>query len=780
MEYRFGPYTLDLRGGELRGPDGAVPLRRQTFRLLEVLVCEAPALIDRDVLIDRVWGHDALSRNVLPQAISELRQALGDDPAQPRYIETRHRRGYRFIGIPDAAATASTAQAAVESAPASVQPMPSAHPVARRIHPGWLVALALPLLLVFAWWMLTSQRDADPALEATRARLQAAITAAADQPAQALPALQALLELEPDNHALRLRLAETQLELLQGKAARRTLEGVGDVAPSSTGQRLAARLARLDGRTADAEALSAQAVVLAGKDPDLLLAALHEQVAALRAGGKLQEAEQLVLQLVKQHADTLGSQRALDLDIERLALLRERGAVAEAREHAAALQRTELPAVLRLRHAIESALIESEAGDQVAAKALLEAIQPSADLPPRWALALDNAWAVVLARAGDFDAALQRFESGFANARSRGAGVELAGMEVNAGLLFARQRRMEEAEALWNNALQTFEALGDRRGQGVVLGNLAAAASARGQQQRSEELNRRALAIFRELALDGPRARTAYNLGLALARNGALSEADALMIEAAEAYTRLGQADPWLHISAIRAELLLQAGELVAAEALLDAAGDGDGAGAESRAHLLAASARLAQWRGDIDMAREKHGQALALRAASGQPRWAAQSELDLLRLDFLDNADPVETRVAAEELAERFARWNEARPEARAHALAAEALIVQGRLPEARESLTRARDAAARFADVALDLELAWVEAWAGHPAEFEPRLRALAGRAERHGLRGRRNQALWALEIGSLRAPDTQAELLVRHQPLEPLPPYAASRGR
>jgi DNA-binding winged helix-turn-helix (wHTH) protein len=95
--YRFGEFMLDPRTGTVTGPGGEVVLRRKNFLLLEALLAHAPALMSRDRLLDLVWGHDALSPNVLPQAMSELRQALGDDPQAPRYIETRHRRGYRMV-----------------------------------------------------------------------------------------------------------------------------------------------------------------------------------------------------------------------------------------------------------------------------------------------------------------------------------------------------------------------------------------------------------------------------------------------------------------------------------------------------------------------------------------------------------------------------------------------------------------------------------------------------------------------------------------------------------
>ncbi|TXK64350.1 SUMF1/EgtB/PvdO family nonheme iron enzyme [Alkalisalibacterium limincola] len=96
MAYRFGPFQLDPRTGTLTGPEGPIPLRRQAFRLAEVLLEHAPELLDHHTLLDQAWGRTAISANALPQTISELRHALGDDAHAPRYIETVHRRGYRM------------------------------------------------------------------------------------------------------------------------------------------------------------------------------------------------------------------------------------------------------------------------------------------------------------------------------------------------------------------------------------------------------------------------------------------------------------------------------------------------------------------------------------------------------------------------------------------------------------------------------------------------------------------------------------------------------------
>lgn len=128
MIHRFAEFSLDDGAGLLSGPTGPIALRPRSFALLQVLVERAPDLVGRDQLIDAVWGHDALSPNVLPQTISEIRQALGDSAQAPRLIGTQHRRGYRLLvpvrrsEVPGvAAAAADTEEAAGDAGPAAVR-----------------------------------------------------------------------------------------------------------------------------------------------------------------------------------------------------------------------------------------------------------------------------------------------------------------------------------------------------------------------------------------------------------------------------------------------------------------------------------------------------------------------------------------------------------------------------------------------------------------------------------------------------------------------------------
>jgi DNA-binding response OmpR family regulator len=67
--------------------------------LLEYLMTRPDELLTRDRLLDAVWGWDyPTGTRTVDTRIAELRRVLGDDPAQPRYIETVPGQGYRFVG----------------------------------------------------------------------------------------------------------------------------------------------------------------------------------------------------------------------------------------------------------------------------------------------------------------------------------------------------------------------------------------------------------------------------------------------------------------------------------------------------------------------------------------------------------------------------------------------------------------------------------------------------------------------------------------------------------
>src|SRR5262245_10776610 len=73
-------------------------LMPRSFAVLRHLVEHAGRLVTKDALLGAVWRATIVSDAALASTIRDLRRALGDSSSSPRYIETVHRRGFRFIG----------------------------------------------------------------------------------------------------------------------------------------------------------------------------------------------------------------------------------------------------------------------------------------------------------------------------------------------------------------------------------------------------------------------------------------------------------------------------------------------------------------------------------------------------------------------------------------------------------------------------------------------------------------------------------------------------------
>lgn len=96
--YEFASFRLEPRRRQLTGPDGnPVGLRSKEFDTLAYLVANAGTPVTKDALMAAVWPGAIVEENNLNQAISKLRQALGDDRHNPTFIATLPGRGYQFI-----------------------------------------------------------------------------------------------------------------------------------------------------------------------------------------------------------------------------------------------------------------------------------------------------------------------------------------------------------------------------------------------------------------------------------------------------------------------------------------------------------------------------------------------------------------------------------------------------------------------------------------------------------------------------------------------------------
>ena len=171
---RFGTYEVDVRSGELRKAGVRIKVQQQPLKLLEILLEHPGELVTREELRTSIWPNESFGDfdQAVNVAIAKLRSALSDSAANPRYIETIPRRGYRFLAEVRAedserlpAAPASPTLAGRSDA-ASSRPENRAR---RRTHGvGFWLMVALSLLLlgvaIFAGqrWRRRSSASASP------------------------------------------------------------------------------------------------------------------------------------------------------------------------------------------------------------------------------------------------------------------------------------------------------------------------------------------------------------------------------------------------------------------------------------------------------------------------------------------------------------------------------------------------------------------------------------------------------------------------------------------
>lgn len=96
-DYRFGPFKVETGAYRLVKGDRVLPVSPKIIDLLLYLVARPSVLVSKEELFKALWPDVAVTDNALTQVVSELRQALGDDPSKPQYVQTVARRGYRFI-----------------------------------------------------------------------------------------------------------------------------------------------------------------------------------------------------------------------------------------------------------------------------------------------------------------------------------------------------------------------------------------------------------------------------------------------------------------------------------------------------------------------------------------------------------------------------------------------------------------------------------------------------------------------------------------------------------
>ena len=162
---RFESFELDLDTGELCKNGRRVRLQDQPGRLLTLLASRPGELVTRTEIQKALWeeGRFVEFDHAVNTAIKKVREALEDDPENPRIIETLPRKGYRFImpleyvevPVPEPALEAVPVAVEGVSAEVSVAPLPASTPVPQTVpqrHIRLYGILALGLLVLALLW----------------------------------------------------------------------------------------------------------------------------------------------------------------------------------------------------------------------------------------------------------------------------------------------------------------------------------------------------------------------------------------------------------------------------------------------------------------------------------------------------------------------------------------------------------------------------------------------------------------------------------------------------
>ena len=111
----FPPFRLDRVNQTLSTGLKELPLTPKAYAVLLYLAERPSRLVTKEELLDSIWADTHVGDGVLKVAIAEIRKALNDDSQSPRFVETAHRRGYRFIAGIEDQQTGATAESRIRA-----------------------------------------------------------------------------------------------------------------------------------------------------------------------------------------------------------------------------------------------------------------------------------------------------------------------------------------------------------------------------------------------------------------------------------------------------------------------------------------------------------------------------------------------------------------------------------------------------------------------------------------------------------------------------------------
>jgi DNA-binding winged helix-turn-helix (wHTH) protein/Tol biopolymer transport system component len=190
----FGPFRFDARDRTLTREGQEIRLPPRALAILEFLLERPGRVVSKQDLIDAVWKDAFVSESSLTEAVGVLRQLLGDSAGDAAFIQTVHRRGYRFVAPVTFDAQSASALTGVDSP--AVETVAGADSSSR---PRWLLLAGILAAIVTAiagsaWWYLQGA----PAPRVTRTTIT---LPEAQAPAPGLSA-QTLAAISPDGRRI--------------------------------------------------------------------------------------------------------------------------------------------------------------------------------------------------------------------------------------------------------------------------------------------------------------------------------------------------------------------------------------------------------------------------------------------------------------------------------------------------------------------------------------------------------------------------------------------------
>ncbi len=171
--FRFDDVRVEPQNFKVFKNNHEIQLEPKAFKLFLFLIENRGRLVEKNELLDAVWKDTFVTENALTREIAKLRKALGDDSKTPKYIQTVHTQGYRFIAevseiddesefptVPNAQLQNDESDAAQDSVPTTDAARKAAPNNNRSIRLKSLTLVAvLALIAVGAWFLLYRQES---------------------------------------------------------------------------------------------------------------------------------------------------------------------------------------------------------------------------------------------------------------------------------------------------------------------------------------------------------------------------------------------------------------------------------------------------------------------------------------------------------------------------------------------------------------------------------------------------------------------------------------------